>query len=106
MAGNVELRGARVFGDATKKIFKSIEKGRDPLGVSDQYGLAAFKSSMNTRLPAGALISTVMISLLHGMFPATGRWLTEPVHTFTHIQHTPGPAASMDTTWYSSFLSH
>lgn len=81
------IKGSTSLWGANKK---GIEDERDPLGMSDHYGMAAFKSSMNTRLPAGTLISTVMILLLHGMFPATGRWLTEPVHTFTHIQHTPG----------------
>lgn len=60
IGGYVRVRGTD---REKKKTMRGVQDGR-VWSVLD----GCLQSPMNTRLPAGALISTVMILLLHGMF--------------------------------------
>lgn len=59
----MESGGTCGFGVHIKKAVRGVQVGR----VWSVLG-GCLQSAMNTRLLAGALISTVMILLLHGMF--------------------------------------
>lgn len=96
----MEPRDARAFGMHIKR-----QQGEYELGVSDQCRMAAFKALWIQGSPPGHDLHG-HDSVITRHVPVMGRWRRSCcTYIHTHSAHAE-PVASMDTTWYSPFLSH
>lgn len=104
-AGRMESGGIRGFGVQIEKKKNDKKRwGGYKMGVSDQCWISSKPHEYKAPCRGPDLHGHDSVITRH--VPVMGRWLRASAHAFTRIQHTPGPNASMDTTWYSPFLSH